>query len=140
MAKVVLKTQENELDPKGFIDSVADERQRADSLVILELMKRATGEAPKMWGPSIIGFGKRTLKYDSGREMDWMITGFSPRKANMTLYIMDGFDRYDELLASLGKYKTGKSCLYIKRLSEVDLTVLETLVTESVAYVRSKDV
>ncbi len=136
MAKVELKTKENDADPVAFLNSVADEQQREDSLVILDLMQRVTGEPAKMWGPAIIGFGSRTLKYDSGRELDWMITGFSPRKGSLTLYIMDGFARYDELLASLGKHKTGKSCLYVKRLTDIDMSILETLVTESVEHVR----
>lgn len=136
MAKTELKTKANEADPAAFLETVADERQRADSYVILDLMQRITGEPAKMWGPAIIGFGSRTLKYDSGRELDWMLIGFSPRKASLTLYIMDGFDRYDELLASLGKHKTGKSCLYVKRLADIDMAVLETLVTESVEHIR----
>ena len=87
-----------------------------------------------MWGPSIIGFGSYRYKYASGREGEWMLTGFSPRKQNLTLYIMPGFDNYDSLLAKLGKYKTGKSCLYINKLEDVDLSVLEKLVKQSVDH------
>ena len=89
-----------------------------------------------MWGPAIVGFGSQTLKYESGRELDWMLTGFSPRKANLTLYIMDGFSKYDDLMARLGKHTTGKSCLYIKKLSDIDESVLEELITESLKNIR----
>lgn len=129
MAKAELKTRPNEGSVEAFLNSVADEYQRADSFRLLEIFRRITGEEPKMWGDSIIGFGVQHLKYASGRELDWMITGFSPRKSTLTLYIMDGFARYDELLAKLGKYKTGKSCLYIKCLSETDETFPEKLMT-----------
>jgi hypothetical protein len=90
-----------------------------------------------MWGPSIIGFGDHHYKYASGRELDWFLTGFSPRKKDLTLYIMPGFARYNDLMASLGKHSTGKSCLYIKRLSDVDTDVLEKLVTESVEHMKA---
>jgi len=137
MAKVELKTKLNESSVEGFLNGVEDEERRADCFRVLELMKKVTGEEPKMWGPSIVGFGSTHLKYESGRELDWMLTGFSPRKANLTLYIMSGFSRYDELMARLGKYKTGKSCLYIKRLSDVDVNILEDLVASSIAHVKS---
>jgi hypothetical protein len=100
-------------------------------------MTKVTGEEPKRWGPSIVGFGSTHLKYESGRELDWMLVGFSPRKANLTLYVMSGFSRYDELMARLGKYKTGKSCLYIKKLSDVDMNILEDLVASSIAHIKS---
>ena len=138
MADANNKTQQTDASVEAFLNSIGDDQQRADSFKLLELFKRVTGEEPKMWGPSIIGFGLRHLKYESGREMDWMITGFSPRKGTLTLYIMDGFKRYDELMASLGKHKTGKSCLYIKRLSDVDLDVVEDLIADSVKHIRSK--
>ena len=137
MAKVELKTKLNESSAEGFLNSVEDEEKRAGCFRVLELMKKVTGEEPKMWGPSIVGFGSTHLKYESGRELDWMLIGFSPRKADITLYIMSGFARYDELMARLGKYKTGKSCLYIKRLSDVDMNVLEELVEASIAHVKS---
>ncbi|MBA2379187.1 MAG: DUF1801 domain-containing protein [Blastocatellia bacterium] len=101
---------------------------------VLEIFKRVTREEPKMWGPSIVGFGHRVLKYDSGREMDWMVIGFSPRKANIVLYLFDGFDKFSELLAGLGKHRTGVSCLYLKRMSDVDMDVLEELVSASFAH------
>jgi hypothetical protein len=101
-------------------------------------MKDWLGEAPVMWGPSIVGFGSYHYKYESGREGDFFIAGFSPRKAALTIYIMAGFSRYDELMSKLGKYKTGKSCLYVKRLSDIDIDVLKSLVLASVAWVQEK--
>ena len=138
MAKAELKTKPNEASVEGFLNSIEDDGRRADAFALLELFTRVTGDEPKMWGPSIIGFGNRLLKYESGRELDWMITGFSPRKTSLTLYIMNGFAKYDGHLKKLGKHKTGKSCLYIKRLSDVDRDVLEDLVRDSVEYVRLK--
>ena len=130
MAK--LKTQRNDASVEAFLDSVEDELKRQDSKVILEMMREVTGDEPAMWGDSIVGFGSYTYKYASGREGQWFQTGFSPRKQNLTLYIMAGFDRYDQLLSMLGKYKTGKSCLYINKLGDIDLDVLRELVEESV--------
>jgi hypothetical protein len=95
-------------------------------------MKKITMEEPKMWGPSIVGFGNYHYKYESGREGDWFLTGFSPRKASLTLYIMAGFKEYDELLEKLGKHKTGSSCLYVNKLEDVDLKVLTQLIKQSV--------
>ena len=115
-----LKTTPNEANVQAFLDSVEDEKKRQDCFTILELMKKVSGEPPKMWGPSIVGFGTYHYKYDSGREGDMFLTGFSPRKQNLTLYVMAGFSRYEALMARLGKHKTGKSCLYIKKLEEVD--------------------
>jgi len=134
-----LKTALNDGSVEDFLNSVEDEKKREDSNNILNLMQDITGEEPKMWGDSIVGFGSYHYKYASGREGDWFQTGFSPRKQNMTLYIMAGFDRYEELLAKLGKYKTGKSCLYVKKLEDVDQDVLRELVTQSVAYVKAND-
>ena len=132
MAKAENKTTQNEGDVRSFLDSVVDEQQRADSFKVLEIMQRVSGEEPKMWGPAIIGFGLRHLKYDSGREMDWMMIGFSPRKGNLTLYVGLGNDnRYANQLARIGKHKTGKGCLYINKLSNIDENVLEELVTAS---------
>jgi len=129
-----LKTKQNDLSVEKFLKSLADKSTREDCLAIVQLMKQATKAEPKMWGASIIGFGTYHYKYESGREGDWFLTGFSPRKQNMTLYIMPGFARYAELMQKLGKYKTGKSCLYIKKLGDVDLAVLKQLVKESVAH------
>lgn len=135
MSRIELKTKATDASVNDFLTGVADEQQREESFRLLEVFGRITGDAPKMWGPAIVGFGTRTLRYESGREMDWMITGFSPRKGNLTLYIMDGFDRYDEMLAALGKHKTGKSCLYIKRLSDIDQSVLEQLIAASIKHI-----
>ena len=138
MAKEELKTKETEASVEDFINQIADENVREDSKKIAEMMQKATKSEPKMWGASIVGFGTYHYKYASGREGDWMRIGFSPRKQNLTLYIMDGFEKYDELMANLGKYKTGKSCLYVKRLSDVDEKVLKELIAESVKYFNDK--
>ncbi len=132
---VELKTKQNKASVTGFLRGIEDPQRRKDCRAVLELMKEVTGSRPKMWGDSIVGFGSYHYKYASGREGDWFVTGFSPRKANLTLYIMAGFSRYKELLAKLGKHKTGKSCLYIKRLADVDLAILRQLVKDSVAHV-----
>ena len=132
MAK--LKTQKNEANVDDFINSVDDERKRQDCVAIIDLMREVTGEEPAMWGPSIVGFGSYHYKYASGREGDWFLTGFSPRKQALTLYIMSGFKKYESLLAKLGKYKTGKSCLYVKKLDDVDIPTLKELVKQSVAH------
>ncbi len=129
------KTKKNNASVEGFLQSGENEKRRADSFVVLDLMKEVTNEEPAMWGTSIVGFGSYHYKFASGREGDWMKVGFSPRKQNMTLYIMDGFGSYDSLLQNLGKYKTGKSCLYINKLEDVDQTVLRELVRQSVASV-----
>jgi hypothetical protein len=129
-----LKTKRNKGDVEAFLNSVPDEKKRRDSFTILELMKQVTGEEPKMWGDSIVGFGSYHYKYESGREGDWFVTGFSPRKQNLTIYIMSGFDEYDNLMSRLGKYKTGKSCLYIKKIDDVDQDVLQELVKKSVEH------
>ena len=136
MVNAELKTEISDEKVEKFLRSVADERQRADSVAVLEMMSRISNEEPKMWGPSIIGFGRHHLKYASGRELDWMLIGFSPRKGKMTLYITDGFEKYDSYLARLGKHTTGKSCLYIKHLTDVDINVLEELVASSLEHVR----
>jgi len=131
-----LKTQPNDADVRAFLDEIEEEAKKADSLAILNMMQEATGEPAKMWGKSIIGFGQYHYKYASGREGDWFLTGFSPRKQQFSLYIMAGFDPYDDLLKQLGKHKTGKSCLYIKRLSDVDQEVLNELIKASVSYMK----
>ncbi|QDV38548.1 DUF1801 domain-containing protein [Tautonia plasticadhaerens] len=129
-----LKTGPNDRSVAEFLEGVPDERRRADALAVLDLMQEATGLEPRMWGDSIVGFGSFRYKYESGREGDWFLAGFSPRKQNLTLYIMSGFDREAELMQSLGKYKTGKSCLYLKRLDDVDPQVLRELVRRSVEH------
>jgi hypothetical protein len=129
-----LKTQKNDESVVDFLNSVEDERKRQDSFAILDMMSEATGEEPIMWGSSIVGFGSYHYKYASGREGDWFKTGFSPRKQSLTLYIMDGFSQHDDLLRQLGKYTTGKSCLYVKKLDDIDLPTLIKLVKQSVEY------
>lgn len=131
MAKAALKTKETASSVDAFI-AEQPAAIAADCRVIMALMNKATGEEPKLWGPSIVGYGRYAYKYDTGREGEWMVTGFSPRKANLTLYIMMGFEKESALLKKLGKHTTGKSCLYIKRLSDVDLKVLESLITKGV--------
>ena len=128
------KTQATSADVTAFIDGVADETQRADAHVIAAMMARLSGAPPKMWGPSIIGFGSYHYKYDSGREGDSLRIGFSPRKGQTVLYLIDGYAGKEAQLARLGKHKLGKSCLYIKRLSDVDVGVLEEMVVETLAY------
>jgi hypothetical protein len=128
------KTQVTDVDPAEFIAAVEPERKRNEAEELDALFRRITGEEPKMWGPSIIGYGSYRTTYASGREVHWMRTGFSPRKAKHSLYLMGGYcdeatgERRDELLAKLGKYKTGKSCLYVNKLADVDTEVLEALV------------
>ncbi|MFZ1731103.1 MAG: DUF1801 domain-containing protein [Bacteroidota bacterium] len=133
-----LKTKANEGDVEKFLSGVENEKRREDSFALLTLMKKITKEEPKMWGPTIVGFGQYRYKYASGREGDWMLTGFSPRKTALTVYIMAGFERYEELMAKLGKYKTGSSCLYINKLEDVDLKVLTELIRQSVAHMKKK--
>ena len=132
------KTAPNDANVEAFLNSVEHGKRREDSLAMLEIMKEITSEEPKMWGPSIVGFGNYHYKYESGREGDFFITGFSPRKQSLTLYIMSGFSHYDELLQKLGKHKTGKSCLYIKKLEDVDMDVLKQMIRESVKMMREK--
>jgi hypothetical protein len=122
----------------AFIDAIADETRRADARVLVKLMQVATAEKPKMWGPSIIGFGSYHYRYESGREGDMPLVGFSPRKAATVLYGVTGLAGSEPLLAKLGKHTTGKGCLYIKNLADVDQKVLETLVVKSVAATRAR--
>ena len=133
------KTKKTAASVKDFLNSVPDERKRKDSFAILKLMQEVTGAKPAMWGPSIVGFGSYHYKYASGREADWPLAGFSPRKQNLTLYIMAGFDGYGELLGKLGKHKTGKVCVYINRLEDVDLATLKELVRRSVEHMRRRN-
>lgn len=132
------KTQPHSGDVEAYIKSLDHPKRRRDGLTLLTLMQRITGEKPVMWGPSIIGFGRYHYKYESGREGDFFLTGFAPRKANMVVYIMPGYQDYSDLLSRLGPHKIGKSCLYITDLEKVDLSVLEELITKSVAYMRAK--
>lgn len=127
-----LKTQLNDGDVRAFLNSVEHKKRREDSLVLLDVFTEVTGEEAKMWGKTIVGFGSYHYKSErSSQEGDWMKTGFSPRKQSLTLYIMPGFKQYESLMAKLGKHKTGKSCLYINKLEDVDMTVLKELIKAS---------
>ena len=130
-----LKTQQNDQSVEEFLNQVADEKRRRDSFAIVQLMAEVTGKEPKMWGSSMVGFGSYHYCYASGREGDWPLTAFSPRKQDLTLYIMAGFERYGELLNRLGKHKVGKACLYIKRIEDIDLSTLKELIERSVKHV-----
>jgi hypothetical protein len=127
-----LKTKKTSASVSAFLDSVADESVRKDCRTLVQMMKKATKAQPKMWGPSIVGFGDYRYKYESGREGDWFRAGFSPRKNALTLYVMSGIPKHAELMSKLGKHKIGKGCLYIKHLSDVDMKVLEQLIERSV--------
>ncbi|MBM2840498.1 MAG: hypothetical protein HW412_1026 [Bacteroidetes bacterium] len=129
-----LKTIVNDRSVTAFLNKIADEESRLDCFTLLKLMKQITGKQPKMWGPSIVGFGSYHYKYESGHEGDCPLVGFSPRKQSLTVYIMSGFDRHKPLMKKLGVFKTGKSCLYIKKVEDVDLTVLKELITRSVKH------
>lgn len=131
MAKAELKTKVNTASVGAFIDMQPD-AVAADCRTIIKLMKKATGEEPKMWGAAIVGFGRYAYEGASGRSGEWMVTGFSPRKANLSLYIFVGFEKEAALMKKLGKHSTGKGCLYIKKLSDVDLKVLEELIVKGV--------
>ena len=131
-----LKTQRNHGDVMEYLDSVENQRRREDALVLLDVMGEIAGEPAEMWGGSIVGFGSYHYVYESRREGDWFLTGFAPRKQSLTLYIMPGFEHYDDLLARLGKHKIGRSCLYINKLADVDMDVLRELVAESVSHMR----
>ena len=130
------KTQATDASVMAFINSVPDESKRQDCLAVLEMMREVTGEEPVMWGSTIVGFGAYHYKYASGREGDMALTGFSPRKQALTIYITSGFDHYEDLMARLGKHTTGSSCLYVKRLSDIDLNVLRELVAKSVEHMK----
>jgi hypothetical protein len=130
-----LKTKPTDNSAKTFLKTVKNEKRQTDSFTILEMMKEITGNKPVMWGNSIIGFGRYKYKYASGREGEWFQTGFAPRKQALTLYIMSGFSEYETLLAKLGKFTTGKACLYIKKLEDIDQDVLRKLIQKSVQYV-----
>ena len=131
------KTKPTRVSVTGFMRGIEGEQKRRDARKVAAMMREATGARARMWGANIVGFGQYHYRYDSGREGDFMITGFSPRKQAITLYIIPGFKHFGTLMRKLGKYKTGKSCLYIKRLSDVDEKVLERLIVRSVKYMRT---
>ncbi|HJU88965.1 MAG TPA: DUF1801 domain-containing protein [Gemmatimonadaceae bacterium] len=132
------KTKETSASVSEFLDRVDDARRRQECLTILELMRSVTNLEPKMWGSSMVGFGSYHYKYESGREGDYFLTGFSPRKQNLTLYLMSGFDELGPYLTRLGKHKTGKSCLYIDTLDDVDMSVLRQMIEQSVSMKESE--
>jgi hypothetical protein len=138
MGKAEVKTRPTAASVEEFLNSVPDETRRADAFRVLEMFKRLTGEEPVMWGPAIVGFGSQKLRYANGSELDWPLTGFSPRKQNMTLYVMNSSPKQPELLEKLGPHSTGKSCLYIKRLSDIDEKVLEKVVKDSYIYEKKR--
>ena len=138
MAKAELKTKKNKASVKNFLDSIEDKQKRKDCKELAKMMRKATGKNAKMWGSSIVGYDEYHYKYASGREGDFFRVGFAPRKQSLTLYIMDGFGKYERLMAKLGKHKTGKSCLYVKRLSDIDKNVLEELIGESLKHFEKK--
>ncbi|MBN2367003.1 MAG: DUF1801 domain-containing protein [Calditrichaeota bacterium] len=127
-----LKTKRNEGDVKAFLNSIQDEQKRSDGFKLLDLMQKVTGFKPEMWGDSIVGFGSYHYKYESGREGDWFMVGFSPREQNLSLYAMPNLDSYSELLNDLGRHSTGKSCIYIRKLDDINIEVLKKLIRESV--------
>jgi len=129
-----LKTKPSDKSVADFLNAIENDQVRRDCWVILDMMREATHAEPKMWGESIVGFGTYHYVYASGHVGDWPLTGFSPRKQNITLYINSGFDQYSDLLSKLGKYTTGKVCLYIKRLSDIHQPTLAKLVQESVNH------
>ncbi len=126
-----LKTKQTAASVDKFLQSVADEQKRQDCRTLIDLMKAVVKAPPRMWGSAIIGFGNIHLKYESGRELDWFPIGFSPRKQNLTIYLLSGFQQQADLLAKLGKFKTGKGCLYVNRLADIDLNTLKAMLQRS---------
>lgn len=131
------KTKPTKESVKDFLNKVEDPERRADCFAVAKMMEEITGEKPTMWGPSIVGFGSYHYKYASGNQGDWPITGFSPRKKDLTLYIMVGYERYGELMEKLGKHSTGKSCLYIKKLSDIHIPTLKKLIKLGIKDLKS---
>jgi len=132
-----LKTTQSNASVTAFLNAIEDKQQRSDARKLASIMRAATGARAKMWGRSMVGFGSYHYVYASGREGDWPIVGFSPRKQNLSVYIMPGFSEFGSILEKLGKYQTGKSCLYIKKLEDVDQKQLETLIARSVKHMRA---
>lgn len=130
------KTKPSQQSVERFLQRVPDADRRRDCFTLVDIMRQITGAEPQLWGSSIVGFGTYHYVYASGREGDWPIVGFSPRKQNLTLYLMSGFEQYDDLLQKLGKHSLGKSCLYIKRLADIDLLTLKKLIRASVKHMR----
>jgi hypothetical protein len=133
-----LKTKQNTGSVENFLDTVEDEVKRKDCKVLLDIMKEVTKEEPKMWGDSIIGFGTYHYKSKSGQEGDWFITGFSPRKGNISIYLMHGHEGYEELFDKLGKHKMGKGCLYLKSLNDINMKILKDIIKRSVRDIQKR--
>ncbi len=131
-----LKTMATKTSVSQFLSSIADKQRRADCKTVAKMMRASTGKPAKMWGTGMVGFGSYDYKYASGREGTWFECGFSPRAQNLTIYIMPGFSKYGALMKKLGNYKTGKSCLYVKKLDNIDLDVLQSLIDKSVGQMR----
>ncbi len=131
------KTTETTASVSRFISSIKDETKRKDSISLIELIKKQTGYEPKMWGPSIIGFGSYHYKYESGREGDSLLVGFSPRTSALTLYLSGNFDQREELLEKLGRHKTGKGCIYVRKLDDIDIGVLQLMITNHLNHIRN---
>ena len=138
MAKGEVKTRPTTASVDEFLNGVGDQRQRADAFKVLEMFRRITGEEAVMWGPAIVGFGSQVLKYSDGRELDWPIAAFSPRKTSLTLYVICDSPNQPKLLKKFGKHTSSVSCLYIKKLSDADEKVLEEVIADSVRHVRSR--
>lgn len=132
------KTRATDLSVQAFLEATENPKRREDAFALDALFRRITGYQPKMWGPSMVGYGSYHYIYESGREGDFLATGFAPRKANLSIYIMPGYQDYSSILARLGKHKTGKSCLYLNNLSNVDLSVLEELILTGLADLGAK--
>lgn len=137
MAKYELKTKVNDASVIDFLSKIENERKKEECFQLLDFFSQITNEEPKMWGGSIIGFGSYHYKYASGQEGDWMKLGFSPRKQKFSIYIMSGFDKLEAHLSALGKYKTGKGCLYVNKLADIDMNILKDLVIESFKHLRA---
>jgi len=133
-----LKTKKNKTSVKAFIKAIEDDQRRSDCIVLDKIMEEVTGQKAELWGPSIVGYGSYHYIYSSGQEGDWMAAGFASRKQALTLYFMAGFDHYEELMSKLGKYKIGKSCLYVKKLDDIDLDVLKILIRESYDFIKKR--
>ncbi|MCB0281554.1 MAG: DUF1801 domain-containing protein [Calditrichae bacterium] len=133
-----LKTKPNNASVEDFLKAVSDPQKQKDSFTILKMMQEISGHKPEMWGSSIVGFGKYHYKYESGREGNWFLTGFSPRKQALTIYVMAGFKKYDSYLKNLGKFKTGAGCLYVKKLADINTDILKEIIKDSIATVSKK--
>jgi hypothetical protein len=138
MGKYKLKTKENKKSVSAFLNSIKDVQKRNDTKALSAMIQKITGKKPKLWGSSIVGFDSYHYKYKSGQEGDWPLTGFSPRKQNLTIYIMPGFKKYSSLLNKIGKHKKSVSCLYVKRLEDLDQNVLKKMIADSVRVMKRR--